>query len=198
MEFSDITMSSAYDNNRFPPRNALSEDNTFMHTDRGVGQFWKGLFSGGVHTIFQVRVKNRNDCCGERLSKTNIFIGDQLCGRIPNIPRGRNGKWYTLECKHPIMGSSVKLETTRDDYLHFTQIEVYGLKKERLHKPKGASKFVAQSAGEEYGNFSLILLNDEPVNTCSDENGCRGMNVVALEPRTHNVLIKRAYNTSDS
>ena len=30
----------------------------------------------------------------------------------------------------------------------------------------------------------------------SDETGSRGMNIVALEPRTHNVLIKRAYDTS--
>lgn len=100
-----------------------------MHTARGVGEFWKGLFAGGAHTITQVRIKNRADCCGERLSKTNIYIGGQLCGRIPTIPAGRNGKWYTLECKHPIIGGSVKLETTTDNPLHFSQIEVYGLKK---------------------------------------------------------------------
>jgi hypothetical protein len=130
MQFSDVTMSSAYGNNRFPARNALSEENgTFMHTEKGVGQYWKGLFAGGTHTITQVRVKNRADCCGERLSKTNIFIGSQLCGRIPDIAAGRNGRWYTLECKNPIIGNSIKLVTTRDDFLHFSQIEVYGLKK---------------------------------------------------------------------
>jgi len=129
MEFTDVTMSSAYDNNRFPPRNALMDDNTFMHTDKGVGQFWKGLFANGAHVITQVRIKNRGDCCSERLSKTNVFIGTTLWGRMPNIPSGRPGKWYTLECKSPVIGNSVKLVTTRDDYLHFSQIEVYGLKK---------------------------------------------------------------------
>jgi len=79
--------------------------------------------------VTQVRIKNRGDCCGERLSKTNIFIGDKLCGRIPNIPKNRNGRWYTLVCRNPIKGDSVKIETTRDDYLHFSQIEVYGMKK---------------------------------------------------------------------
>jgi hypothetical protein len=98
MEFSDVTMSSAYGNNRFPPRNALADDNTYVHTEKGVGQFWKGLFANGAHTITQVRVKNRNDAYGERLSRTNIFIGGRLCGRIPDIPAGKNGKWYTLEC----------------------------------------------------------------------------------------------------
>lgn len=129
MEFSDVTMSSAYANNRYPALNALTDSGLFFHTERGVGEFWKGLFDGGVHTITQVRVKNRADCCGERLSGTNVFIGSQLCGRIPDIPTGRNGKWYTLECKNPIIGNSIKLVTTRDDYLHFSQIEVYGLKK---------------------------------------------------------------------
>lgn len=129
MEFSDVTMSSAYNNNMFPPRNALNDDNTFVHTDQGVGQYWKGLFANGAHTIVQVRVKNRNDCCGERLSGTNIFIGNTLCGRIPEIPTGRNGKWYTLECKHPIIGSSIRLVTTKDVPLNFAQLEVYGMKK---------------------------------------------------------------------
>jgi len=129
MEFSDVTMSSSYDNNRFPARNALNDDNTFMHTDKGVGQFWKGIFDGGAHTITQVRIKNRSDCCSERLSGAQIEIGSQICGRIPNIPTGRGGKWYTLECKNPVIVGSIKIVTTRDDYLHFSQIEVYGLKK---------------------------------------------------------------------
>jgi len=41
MEFTDVTMSSAYNNNQFPARNVLADDGTFFHTDRGVGQFWK-------------------------------------------------------------------------------------------------------------------------------------------------------------
>ena len=31
--------------------------------------------------------------------------------------------------KNPIIGTSIKVVTTRNDYLHFSQIEVYGLKK---------------------------------------------------------------------
>lgn len=143
MEFSDVTMSSSYNNNQFPARNVLAEDNTFAHTDKGVGQFWEGKFDNGVHTITQVRIKNRADCCAERLSGTKIFIGKALCGKIPNIQAGRGGKWYTLECKSPIIGSSVRLVTTQDTWLHFTRIEVYGLRKQKLSKPQGASKFVA-------------------------------------------------------
>jgi len=109
MEFADVSMSSSYQNNRFPARSSLNEDDTFSHTEKGVGQFWKATFANGANTITQVRIKNRADCCGERLSKTNIFIGDKLCGRIPNIKKNRNGKWYTLVCKNPIMGDSVKL-----------------------------------------------------------------------------------------
>ena len=198
MEYTGVTMSSAYDNNRFPPRNALSDDDLFIHTDKGVGQFWKGLFANGAHTITQVRIKNRGDCCSERLSKANIFIGNQLCGRIPNIPAGRTGKWYTLECKNPIIGSSIKIVTTRDDYLNFSQLEVYGMKKQKLAKQKGASKLIVYSAGEDYGNFTKFEINDEQIFTAKDETGGRGINIIAIEPRTHNVLIKRAYNTADS
>jgi len=42
-------------------------------------------------------------------------------------------------------------------------------------------------------------LNDEHIYTSEgDETGGRGFNVVALEPRTHNVLIKSSYDTSTS
>jgi hypothetical protein len=60
---------------------------------------------------------------------TNIFVGNTLCGRLPEIPTGRNGKWYTLECKHPIIGNSITIKTTKNTHLHFSQLEVYGLKK---------------------------------------------------------------------
>jgi len=190
-------MSSSYDNNRFPARNALNDNDSFMHTDKGVGQFWRGLFSDGAYTVTQVRIKNRADCCSERLSKVNVFIGNELCGRLPDIPKGKDGKWYTLECKNPIIGTSIKLVTTRDDYLHFTQIEVYALKHQKLSKPKSASKFIAQSAGEAYGNYASLSINDEQIMTSSDKTGARGMNVVVLEPRTHNILIKRAYDLKE-
>jgi hypothetical protein len=122
-------MSSSWNNNMFPPINAVNDGNTFCATEQGVGQYWKGIFANGAHTIMQVRIKNRGDCCGERLSGTNIFIGNTLCGRIPDIPTGRNGKWYTLACKNPIIGNSVKLVTTNNTWLNFSQIEVYGMKK---------------------------------------------------------------------
>jgi len=34
--------------------------------------------------------------------------------------------------------------------------------------------------------------------TAKDGTGARGINVIAIEPRTHNILVKRAYNTADS
>jgi hypothetical protein len=129
MEFTDVTMSSSYENNRFPALNAVTDNGSFIHTDKGVGQFWKGIFAEGAHTITQVRIKNRGDFCSECLSGAEIFIGAQLCGKIPAIPTNRGGKWYTLECSNALIGGSVKVVTTTEHYLHFSQIEVYGLKK---------------------------------------------------------------------
>jgi len=40
MEFTDVKMSSSWNNNVFPAKSVLSDDNSFCHLDKGVGQFW--------------------------------------------------------------------------------------------------------------------------------------------------------------
>jgi hypothetical protein len=42
--------------------------------------WWKASFVGGTKMIDSVRIKNRVDCCGERLTLTMITIGGQECG----------------------------------------------------------------------------------------------------------------------
>jgi hypothetical protein len=42
------------------------------------------------------------------------------------------------------------------------------------------------------------MINNEKILTGKTETGSKGMNVLAVESRTHNVLIKKAYNTSES
>jgi hypothetical protein len=123
-----------------------------------------------------------------------VMIGDQQCGAIGS--KTSEGKWYTVECLKPITGDFVKVKTTRDDYLHMSGIEVYGQRKVKAQTPKGGSKFEVKSAGFTQGNFATISINDNQVFTTeAKKDGGRGFNVVALEPRTHNVIFKGAFDT---
>ena len=58
----------------------------------------------------RIRLKNRIDCCGERLAKTDIFVGDQLCGQIQDNTVVNT--WYEVTCN--LFGEEVKLVTTQD------------------------------------------------------------------------------------
>jgi len=71
--------------------------------------------------------------------------------------------------------------------------------KEKVKKPakvEGGSRFEVHSAGEygrDEGNFYKILINNEEVKPC--EKGCRGLNVVAVDPFTHKVILSSSYDT---
>ena len=83
MTFETIKQSDPYNNNQFPSGNALdSNGSTFSCTNHGVGQYWMGWFTNGYHLITTVRIRNRGDCCGERLAGTKIKIGNELCGMV--------------------------------------------------------------------------------------------------------------------
>jgi hypothetical protein len=66
--------------------------------------------------IERVRVKNRHDCCGERLNGTKITVDGQDCGTI-TAGKGSNGKMFDVKCSKPIFGKTIRLTTTRRDYL---------------------------------------------------------------------------------
>ena len=44
------------------------------HTKKGIGMWWKASFAGGAKLVESVQIKNRVDCCGERLTQTMILI----------------------------------------------------------------------------------------------------------------------------
>jgi hypothetical protein len=99
----------------------------FSHTNKGVNQWWKAEFESGDRIVTSVRILNRKSCtkCGKRLSGTKVMIGDKECGMLPS--NTEKGKWYTINCRGGISGNSVKLITTRNDYLHIEGIEVQAL-----------------------------------------------------------------------
>jgi hypothetical protein len=140
VSFQGARQSSPYAGNRFPPNNAFSNGSKFTHTNRGVGMWWSARFRGGAKWIWQVRVLNRRDCCGNRLSGTKVMIDNQVCGQVENGTR--NGQWYTVKCSKPMRGSTLKLVTTRSDYLSISGIQAFSAQATRRGgKPRMSGGF---------------------------------------------------------
>ena len=78
--------STNYGNNSYPAQNAFR--GKFTHTNAGVGQWWEVPFNR-PYAIDRVRILNRRDCCGNRLSGTKVFVDNQYCGAVPG--GARNG-----------------------------------------------------------------------------------------------------------
>jgi len=112
------TYSAAYGAN-----NALSFNGSRTSiTKRGAGQWWKATISGKF-LVEKVRIKNRHDCCGNRLTGTKVTIGGQLCG---TIPKTGNGQWAEVRCSKPLSGGDVQLTTVANTWLQVNAVEVYG------------------------------------------------------------------------
>jgi len=123
IRLSGASQSSPYGNNRFPAINAINGSGKFTHTNKGVGMWWKASFGGSQYTVYSVRIRNRKDCCGQRLAMTKVMIGSQLCGQTP--AKTTNGAWYTVQCSKGLKGGEIKLVTTRNEYLSITGILVF-------------------------------------------------------------------------
>jgi len=47
----------------------------FSHTANAqAGEYWQADFANGTQTVYEVRILNRQDGCGERLALANIEI----------------------------------------------------------------------------------------------------------------------------
>lgn len=101
--------------------------NTTFHTQAGVGQYWTAALYNGPWGVTRVRIQNRSDCCDERLSGARIEVDGQTCGQLGNTS-GLGGKWYEVKCPKKLNGRNVKVVMTRSNYLHFANIEVFGIK----------------------------------------------------------------------
>lgn len=114
------SQSSPYAGNSFPAVNAINGSNKTTHTKKGIGMWWKVVFPKN-HNIQRIKIRNRIDCCGERLAGSMVFVSEQLCGQLPN--RTLNGEWYELQCD--ILGNEIKIVTVRNTYLSISNIKVY-------------------------------------------------------------------------
>jgi hypothetical protein len=69
------SMNKPYSSGSYKAEWALEGGKRTAITARGVGNWWKASFVGGSALIERVRVKNRHDCCGNRIAGTKVTIG---------------------------------------------------------------------------------------------------------------------------
>jgi len=50
------------------------KENKTALSKKGVGMWWKASFKDGTTMVESVKVKNRVDCCGERLSSLRVTV----------------------------------------------------------------------------------------------------------------------------
>ncbi|XP_061463147.1 fucolectin-like [Rhineura floridana] len=110
-------------------------DGSCTHTGFEMEPWWY-VDLGDQYAISAVVVKNRGDCCGERLQGAQIRVGDSvadhgksspLCGTITDT---RLGSVSTLYCNW-LKGRYVSIRIPgRAEFLHVCEVEVYGTKPE--------------------------------------------------------------------
>merc|ERR1711957_1148572 len=113
-----VSQASPYSNNRFPATNAFH--NKFTHTNKGVGMWWKVKFPVN-YNFSKIRIKNRANCCPERLDLTKVYVSGKLCGTIPKGTK--KNTWYEVTCN--LTGNEIKLVTTQNTYLSIQGFEAY-------------------------------------------------------------------------
>jgi hypothetical protein len=103
--------------------------NSFAHTRMGRGHWWRANFTGGLRTVKKVMITNRQDCCGERLKNTEVYIGrsgtkPQLCGTLPAYTETK--AVYTVTCKSNLVGDHVFIsQNTYTTALQLATVEVW-------------------------------------------------------------------------
>lgn len=87
-------------------KNALTANvKSFAHTRMGRGHWWYAQFADGNRQVTEVKITNRQDCCGDRLKGTKVYVGRYLCGVLPALTKTK--ETYTVKCAKPVTGNSI-------------------------------------------------------------------------------------------
>nr|XP_020660116.1 uncharacterized protein LOC110084815 [Pogona vitticeps] len=107
------------------------EGRSCSHTKWELDPWWY-VDLGSQHIISTVVVKNRGDCCGERIRGAQIYVGDSaptqrtnssLCGTITDTTTGS----ISTFCCNGFKGRYVSIVISgREEFLHVCEVEVYG------------------------------------------------------------------------
>ena len=58
-----------------------------------------------------VKIQACRSSGAKNLAKTNVYVGNQLCGQLPFRTTG--GYWYIVKCHKPLVGKKVRLVTNK-------------------------------------------------------------------------------------
>jgi len=98
---------------------------TMAHTAGGRGHWWSADFKEGTREVTKVKITNRQDCCGDRLAKTRVYIDDVLCGQVPDTTK--TGDAHEIVCAAPITGSKIVIRhDARYAPLQLAIVEAFG------------------------------------------------------------------------
>ena len=93
---------------------------------------WWRVDFGSTCVVYSMKITNRGDCCGERLTDFNVRIGDSDIGRGElnalfkqnlSIPQGGTS---TLICDPPMHGRYLYIQTNLRQALALCEVEVFG------------------------------------------------------------------------
>ncbi|XP_015266960.1 PREDICTED: fucolectin-1-like [Gekko japonicus] len=104
---------------------------TCTHTERQY-RLWWSVDLGRQYSISVVVVKNRQDCCGERIRGATIRVGHRMgdistssvaCGTIKDL---RKGSLSTIFCNGAVGRYVTIVIPGRESILTLCEVEVYG------------------------------------------------------------------------
>ena len=93
---------------------------------------WWRVDFGGIAVVYSMKITNRRDCCGERLSDFNVRVGDShigrgeqnaLCKQNLSVPLGGTS---TFICYPLLYGRYLYVETNVEMPLVMCEVEVFG------------------------------------------------------------------------
>ncbi len=97
---------------------------------------WIQIDYGSQIQVHQIVIKNRGDCCGDRLANVEIFVTDTpaVSGQMPSGAKcttfegpARDGAWEYIPCDATMSGRYVILaiENPPSGYFNFAELYVY-------------------------------------------------------------------------
>ncbi|CAM5115337.1 unnamed protein product [Natator depressus] len=112
-------------------RDGILDHDSCTHTEQETEPWWN-VDLDSRHSVSTVIVKNREDCCGERIKGAQIHVGDSkaghgkddpICGTITDTTPGS----LSTICCNGMEGRYVTITIPdREEYLTLCEVEVYG------------------------------------------------------------------------
>lgn len=109
--------------------------NSVTHTNNAPQQWWQ-VDLGRSQKIDRIRIWNRTDCCGQRLSNFYVLVSDNpfRSGNLrPSLNQADIWKYYnqgtagvSTEIEVNTFGRYVRIQLAGSDYLSLAEVEVFG------------------------------------------------------------------------